>query len=357
MKQLKQLNLLIIVTDLTLGGIQNYVRASAKLLQQMHHNVYIIAINDAHLLQGIDVLSLKKVPSYHKPFFIKRFIKTHYIDGVLDHRTKLNLLKQKVYDVLLKNTPKIQFVHSANCEMYFYKSKSLTKWAYKNTDLFIGVSKFIKQLVQQQVGAPCEVLYHFFEENKVSMPPQLYVRKDLLFVGRFEDEVKDLKFLLSAYLQSGLYKKQVKFHFVGAGNDKTLIEEFAKEHNLEEYVLLHAATTNLTTFYQRAKVVVLASNFEGFPLVLMEALHNGAPVITTVFNPSVYELVTHKYNGLIVDKDLNNFTNALLNVYDNQHLYATLLSNNENEDERFSKKVAQQKWQIVLTQLLKNRSA
>jgi glycosyltransferase involved in cell wall biosynthesis len=51
--------------------------------------------------------------------------------------------------------------------------------------------------------------------------------------------------------------------------------------------------------------LVQLSDTEGMPMVILEALSVGLPVITTNY-PSAKELITHGVNGYIVDFDLKN---------------------------------------------------
>ncbi|WKW45838.1 glycosyltransferase [Myroides sp. JBRI-B21084] len=343
----------ILVTDFTLGGIQNYVRTNAKLLKEMKHKVSIIAINDAHVFEDFEVISLNKLSAYKKPLFIRQFINDNSIDVLMDHRTKLSFIKHKIYDFLLRKTPKIQFIHSANFNLYFYTYCLLDKLAYKHTAIFISVSKHINQLVNQKLNKESDVLYHFIEQNTEN--DYKNNKKDIIFVGRFENNVKDLTFLLNAYKISELHLKNVAFHFIGDGNDKNLISEFALKNNLTNFIQLHAAENDLETSYKQAKVVVLASHFEGFPLVLMEALHYGTPVITTPFNDSVFELVQHNFNGIVVEKKLDSFADALNKMCCNDQFYNTLLQNIEKHNDLFTKDIAIKKWETIFEKLFKNR--
>lgn len=352
---MKQINTLIIVTDLTLGGIQNYVRTLSNLLVEMKHKVFIIAINEAYLFEKAEVISLKDYRSFKKPLFIKRFVKKNEIDVVLDHRTKSNLVKQKVYDCILKNVPKVQFVHSANLDMYFYKTKWLNQLAYKNTKMFVSVSEYINELVQKQIKSTYEVAYYFFDLNKVSYDKNTN-KQDVLFVGRFDNEVKDLDFLLNAYKDSELHSEKIKFHFVGAGKDEQLIRGFTERNKLEDFIIIHKATDDLKEFYRKAKIVVLASNFEGFPLVLLESMFNKTPVLTTFFNPSVQEIIIPNKNGIVVEKELTQFTEALKQVFHDSEFYNHLIENLSPFNTNFTKETAKIKWKTIFDNLLKNRT-
>ncbi len=354
---MKQNKILILVTDLRLGGIQNYVRSLAALLSEMHYDISVIAINDAQNQETENVISLKNLKSFQKPLYIRRFVKEKGIDLILDHRTKSNFIKWKIYDLLLKKTPKIQFIHSANLKLYFYKNKYLNQFVYQNTQLFVSVSKYIDDLVRQQIDAKFAVGYYFFENNKKTQDDDVPLKKDILFVGRFDDAVKDLKFLLQCYLHSELYLQNVKFIFLGAGKDQSLIESFVKENNLENYIQIHPPVKETSPYYHKAKVVVLASRFEGFPLVLLEALYHKTPVVTTEFNTSVYEIVQPDWNGIVTEKEVHLFSDALKKIYNDTDFYDQLLHNVQTPlSTTFSKENAKLVWNNIITDLLKNRT-
>lgn len=350
---MNQNKVLILVTDLEIGGIQNYVRAQIKILSQMQFDVYTIVINKSQDQESEYLISLNHLKSYQKPLYIKNFIKKNKIQFLLDHRTKSNFLKGKIYDFLLRSIPKIQFIHSANLELYFYSSSLLNQLLYQNTTLFIAVSKHIQNLVQEHTNKPVEVVYHFFDQKRTKAIDVKY-KNYLLFIGRFDNKVKDLDFLLKSYLASGLHKKGIKFLFVGDGKDKSLITHFAVKHQLLDFIEIHPAIKNPDSYYQHAKVVVLASCFEGFPLVLLEAIFHNTPVVTTAFNPSVHEIVLDKSNGLIVDKKIDTFAMALRKIEEDVNFYDYLWKQAQAPmSDVFTKTHAINNWSKLLKNYLK----
>jgi glycosyltransferase involved in cell wall biosynthesis len=64
-------------------------------------------------------------------------------------------------------------------------------------------------------------------------------------------------------------------------------------------------TDNAKFMMSQYDFLVQLSDTEGMPMVILEALSVGLPVITTNY-PSAKELITHGKNGYIVDFDLKN---------------------------------------------------
>ena len=64
------------------------------------------------------------------------------------------------------------------------------------------------------------------------------------------------------------------------------------------------ARQDLAKFYDHADVLLYPTRWDGFGLSLLEALHEGLPVITTDGQP-MNELVEHEHNGLLVEAEKN----------------------------------------------------
>ena len=54
-----------------------------------------------------------------------------------------------------------------------------------------------------------------------------------------------------------------------------------KKYNLEDRVTIHPFTSQIQKHYSNAQVYVLSSRWEGMPLVLVEAMSHGLPIITS----------------------------------------------------------------------------
>jgi glycosyltransferase involved in cell wall biosynthesis len=93
---------------------------------------------------------------------------------------------------------------------------------------------------------------------------------DILFLGRFEPQKNPQEFLT---ISKNLIKTipHIKIVMVGYGSLLTEIKNFIIENNLDDNISLLPATTNPEKFYQHAKIFLLTSRHEGFPLTILEA--------------------------------------------------------------------------------------
>jgi glycosyltransferase involved in cell wall biosynthesis len=153
---------------------------------------------------------------------------------------------------------------------------------------------------------------------------QIHKKPRLLFVGRL-DAQKNLPLLLHAL--EGVSNK-FETNIVGTGALNKKLELLVKKLNLKNVNFLGRRDgEELLGLYREADLFVQPSEREGMPLVLLEAMAMGLPIIATDVSGN-RELVKNEKNGLLVP--LNNpelFKAAVIRASSDRHLY-TLMSNN-----------------------------
>lgn len=105
--------------------------------------------------------------------------------------------------------------------------------------------------------------------------------KKFLTIGRFTPLHKGIDILIEAF--NIFASKNTDWHLdiVGEGAEemkhKTMIEKF----QLEDRITIHPFTNQIQDYYSQAQVYVLSSRWEGMPLVLVEAMSHGLPIISS----------------------------------------------------------------------------
>lgn len=120
----------------------------------------------------------------------------------------------------------------------------------------------------------------------------------LLSVGRlcsqknFECLIKAFKIISSTFPKWDL-------HLVGDGAYLSDLKKLIKNLSLENRIVIHQKTKNISLKYLEANLFCLPSKWEGFPNTLAEAQAHGLPVIGFEDCCGVRDLIKHNTNGLL----------------------------------------------------------
>ena len=161
----------------------------------------------------------------------------------------------------------------------------------------IAVSRSIEKLIAAKYGKPCEVIPNGVVFSELPLQTDKIVELGLvpgryvLTVGRLVPEKRQLD-LLHAFCDAKL--KGWKLAIVGRiDHENKYADRLAAEARLGENVVMtgYQSGETLRQLYAHAGLFVLPSSHEGLPIVLLEALSYGLPVLVSNI-PSNMEVVT-----------------------------------------------------------------
>jgi glycosyltransferase involved in cell wall biosynthesis len=147
----------------------------------------------------------------------------------------------------------------------------------------------------------------------------------ILFVGRLDKQKRpDLFIRVISRVVRQLPDRRVKAVIVGDGRMKTEVKDLIANVGLTaEQIEIAGARDNMSAFYQNADLLLLTSDWEGTPNVLLEAMACGVPVVSTRVG-GVPEIVDTD-RGLVVNSgDEDALTEAVLKLVENTELRHTL---------------------------------
>ncbi len=108
-----------------------------------------------------------------------------------------------------------------------------------------------------------------------------------LAVGRFTPLHKGFDLLIEAFHRFARHDALWRLDIVGEGPEEPLLRELIVRYGLQERVALHPFTSDIQQYYSQAQVYVLSSRWEGFGLVLVEAMAHGVPVVSAALPTSL----------------------------------------------------------------------
>lgn len=119
----------------------------------------------------------------------------------------------------------------------------------------------------------------------------------ILAAGRLASE-KNFGLLIEAFSKLP-FKDRVSLVIIGEGDQRSELEKIIKEKGLTENIALPGLRKNPFVLMKNCLFFVCSSITEAFPMVLVEALACGSPVISTFWS-SADEIVKDGENGLLV---------------------------------------------------------
>lgn len=105
--------------------------------------------------------------------------------------------------------------------------------------------------------------------------------KRFLAVGRFSHLHKGFDLLIDAFHIFAQQNKDWTLDIVGEGPEEKLYRKKIQDYDLQQRIRLHPFTQHIQDYYSEAQIYVLSSRWEGFGLVLVEAMAHGLPVVSS----------------------------------------------------------------------------
>lgn len=348
--------LVVIYThSLTIGGLQRVAAQTSQAISDSGFSVIIVQQND-----------LKVDYEYSGKIFIDD----------INNPTLRSILKKSIciIDFSWKNETISPFL-SYSLKHYFYKfvatahnTKTLSSYleainiavnGLDNLPAVVCVSEAVKNKAIEQYGfnhhyTVIHNSFAFSQSSNISPPRK---RPYFLFVGRiWAVEHKGLDILLRAWGKS-VCKSTHDLILLGDGNLSSDLKSILNELDIKSSVHVEAFSTDVSTWMKHAHMLLLPSRWEGFGLVLIEALSCGTPCITTRCG-GPEEIIKDKYNGLLVDiEDIEGLQKAIDSTLADTLLYTKMRHNAKKSIKQFSFESYTKKWKELVTSVASKAEA
>ncbi len=200
--------------------------------------------------------------------------------------------------------------------------------SYSRAEAVVAVSKGVADDLVHGVGVPSGkvrvihnpvVLPAVVEASALDPGHPWLVRGGppvILGAGRLTAQ-KDFATLITAFANVRTVRPS-RLLILGEGEERAKLEGLIRALSIEQEVSLYGFTTNPYAFMSRAGVFVLSSAWEGFGIVLVEAMACGTPVVSTDCVAGPAEILENgKYGRLVPVGDGQALADAILAALDN----------------------------------------
>lgn len=140
--------------------------------------------------------------------------------------------------------------------------------------------------------------------------------KRVIAVGRL-DYQKGFDRLIDAW---ALVQKDGRFadwrlDIFGQGEWKEMLDRKIQKLGIEKSARLDAPVKNIAAEYAASSMLVMSSHYEGFPMVMVEAMSLGLPVVTFDYKCGPKDIIDDGRNGLLVKEgDIKGLADAMMSL-------------------------------------------
>lgn len=289
-------------------------------LQDMHVRCYQIdfARNIKHMGQNMKALwqveALMKQNTYE-------FCHCHSpIGGVIariaGHRTRTKVIYTAHGFHFYQGAPVMNWL------VYYPVEKMLSRWTdvlitINHEDYKLAKKKFKMKKLTYVPGIGIDTQRECLsQKEKEEKRKELGIPQDAFLITNAAEFTpnKNQKTVIEAIEQ--LHNPNIYFVMCGIGEKKAELEQYVKEHGLEEHIRFVGFRNDLHEILQTSDCFVLSSFREGLSVALMEAMAEGLPVVCGRIRGNV-DLVKNGFGGLLLaPEDIKAYENAFIKLYE-----------------------------------------
>lgn len=170
--------------------------------------------------------------------------------------------------------------------------------------------------------------------------------KRVIAVGRL-DYQKGFDRLINAWEivhKSGKYNGW-RLDIFGQGEWKDMLQGMIDDRKLNDCTSINKPTKNIGEEYADSAMLVMSSNYEGFPMVMIEAMACGLPVVAFDFKCGPKDIISDGENGLIIQNgDIMALAEGMMKLMGNTQDRKRMSQNARKIVDTYSERVVMDKW-------------
>ena len=312
-----------LVTSLETGGAEFAIPDIVKTLQNLGHEVSIIACEPRDMGAAI---RLEEAGLAYQVLSRRRralpIILAAYLRKVLTDRPDViwtslswgNRIGQ--WAGRITGIPVISFKHSASVRRYTYRMRNMSR-------LWVGDSQTVVQFLRDEMHIPEQqvLAWPLFQGNPNLPQARAWDGESVLQIGSVGrlHEVKNYAGLMEAlafFLQKHpSLRARLHLTILGDGPERQALEAQIARLDIGDVVSLPGFSADVADFLAGLHVYIQTSRYEGMCLAVHEAMNAALPVIATPVG-EIRDAVTEGETGYVLNGNLNeSLTDALERIF------------------------------------------
>ena len=332
--------------DPTLG---NFCVRMIDALPEDCHSVILSVCDDKDMTKSFEVKEIEGAHHTHVQIYIRppkintirklkmlrmyqyglRYIKNRFFKPDLIHLHvayplgQVALLWKKLYGYKYLMTEHWTIYQPQNKDVLVGGLKKKIVKIANNASLIMPVSLDLQRCMEGHgVQNNFKVIYNLVNTDIFKLgAPHASSKKQMLHISTLRDEAKNFSGILRTIERLRQQRDNFELHVIH-DYEAPEFKAFVKEHHLEDCVIFHGkkASAEVAEAYQQADFLVLFSNFENLPCVIVEAFARGLPVLSTAVG-GISEILSPERGILIPQGDENALLQGMNQLLDHSTEY------------------------------------
>lgn len=348
------------------GGTEHATAALANTLQALGHDVEIASIYlpRSNFFPVHPAVKLTSITN-RKEFGLKKLI-------ILNIYIAMKYMNEK--NTIIICVDSIIFLYVILLKILAFKIRLIT-WEHFNALVNLGlksrsIARIIACRLADQIIVLTEQDRNFWIKNlkvkphKIKCIPNSIIQnrsnhqetdngKVVVAVGRLEPQ-KNFSELIDIWEKIKKdTKKDWTLRIVGEGSEKNLLEKKIKKLGLQEEIKLVGHLEQQNEIYKKASIFAFTSVYEGFGLVLLEAMKYGLAIVSydCPCGPSEILGKEGKFGILVEQGNVINFSQQLELLMNDDYLRRKLRENGKNRIKKYSPQSIGEMWNKIFCDL------
>jgi len=337
-----------VITTIDSGGAETQLLALASAQKKANMSVEVIFLKDLPTLRnrfidsGIQILN-----QYSGLNFIRQILKLAKRRSDTNTVFHAHLPRAEILcAIALKRNSFVITRH--NAERFFPRapaivSQLLSKFVQRRAFTTILISQAVKDYVidngELSKRLTNRIIYYgvsatlYKLPTKMSFSPSKKVR--LGCISRLVPQ-KNLPLLLQAARNlTDMNDFDFSLKVLGNGPLEASLNKLCKTLEIQEFVSFDGKLEDVSLFYNELDLFVLTSNYEGFGLVLLEAMQFGVPIVARNIS-AIPEVLGLEHPGLINSGDPQEFASVIHSLIVDSRLRQSCLEHQKKQLSKFS---------------------
>lgn len=371
----------------TIGGADRIIVQKANYLADVYkHDIYIITDSQnkrpfsfplSKNVKHID-LDINFDKQYKYNLLIRYFV---YKSLMIKYKKKLLLCLNKIKPQITISTlgRDMDFLTDLNDGSKKVAESHIARHYMRNLHLMEakgGISKLIAQywrkkqekaikkldalvvLTKADADHWKEIKQKFIIPNPITLEPNGYstcTGNKIISVGRLTEQ-KGYDLLINAWKAIAFKHPDWIINIYGEGELHDKLQQQICDSHLEKQIILCKPVTNISEKYIESSFYVMSSRFEGFGLVLTEAMCCGLPCISFDCPSGPSEIIKDKEDGLLVENgNINALADSICFMIENEEKRIQMGKKAKGNVMRYSTEHIMQQWNELFKRLIQKQ--